>query len=56
MPINQDSTPIYHLQKRVRRVYAQPSEATLEFLRNFARTYSSNQGLLGKKADLMVHR
>jgi len=55
MPINQDSTPIYHPQKRVRRVYAQPSEATLEFLRNFARTYSSNQELLEKKADLMVH-
>jgi len=43
MPMNQISTPISPLKKRVRRVCAQPSTSTLEFLRNFARTYTPQE-------------
>ena len=55
MPMNQNSTSNSHPKKRVRRVYAQPSAVTLEFLRNFARTYSPVEEQMGEKAKMILN-
>lgn len=45
MPMNDNATPESQARNRFRREVLQPSEATLDFLRNFARTFvpTSNQ-------------
>ena len=53
MPLH--STPIYPTRSRIKRIYAQPSEATLEFLKNFARTYSPGMELPNKKIELVLN-
>jgi len=53
--MEKNSTPISDPQKRVRRIYAQPSKATLDFLKNFARTYSPNEDLPVKKFKIVFN-
>jgi len=48
MPTLQNFTSKSNPQKKVRRIYAQPSQATLEFLRNFARTYTPDENKSGQ--------
>ncbi|MDD4921028.1 MAG: hypothetical protein PHS30_00970 [Bacteroidales bacterium] len=53
--MSQHSTPVLLPQKKLRREYAQPSASTLDFLKNFARTYSPIQEHLNEKVNLAVH-
>jgi len=53
MPLH--STPILSTRSRLKRVHAQPSEATLEFLKNFARTYSPGMDVPSKKTELVLN-
>lgn len=39
MPMDQKFTPEHRPIKKVKKFYAKPSENTVLFLRNFARTY-----------------
>ena len=55
MPMTHNFTSISHPQKRVRRVYAHPSLNTLEFLRNFARTYNPDETKLGEKSEVILN-
>jgi hypothetical protein len=49
-----DFTPHSTSQIRIRRAHAQPAESTLEFLRNYARTYSPKDDLNGSRAALVL--
>jgi len=48
-------TSISQPEKRVRRVYAHPSLKTLEFLKNFARTYSPAESKLEDKTEMILN-
>jgi len=53
MPLH--STPSFPTRSKNKRVYAQPSEATIEFLKNFARTYVPGMELPNKKTELVLN-
>lgn len=55
MPMNQNSTPVLTSPKKVKRAYAQPSQGTLDFLRNFARTYVPGQNPLESKVEMFLN-
>jgi len=43
--MNKNSTPNSNPLKKVRKIYAQPSEKSIMFLMNFARTYIPEFGV-----------
>ena len=49
------STPILPTRNKLKRIYSQPSESTLEFLKNFARTYTPGMELPNKKTELVLN-
>jgi hypothetical protein len=55
LPMPLHSTPTFSTRSRLKRVHAQPSEATIEFLKNFARTYVPGMELPNKKAELVLN-
>lgn len=55
MPMPLHSTPVLPTRSKIKRIYAQPSEATLEFLKNFARTYTPGMDIPNKKTELVLN-
>ncbi|HET9571771.1 MAG TPA: hypothetical protein VFP20_10230 [Bacteroidales bacterium] len=53
MPLH--STPSLTTRNKFKRVNAQPSEATIEFLKNFARTYMPGMDVPSKKTELALN-
>jgi hypothetical protein len=50
--MEQNAKPILDPRKRLKRIYAKPSKTTLQFLRDFARTYTpDNTSLSNDKGN-----